>query len=663
MIDALENRRSSWWISAIVVLLWIACIVALWGIRYADVLAPRWTGVLRVIRELALVAWSLGGAYGWGRLILTGFYAQQDEGRNPFWAVGLGCGVLWIATLMVAALHLLRPAWPWLLIGSGWLALLVSTRWHPLPPLRCRTSGSIMHTFFLVVMISSIGYSLVAWALVPPLAWDEVSYHLPIPSIYIESGGLVNIPTMVHSNWPSGMEMLNTLALMMGSEVLPHLIVTAMTVLTALALATFASRTFDAEVAWLAPTIYLAMPMVKYLAGVALIEGALGFFGLVAVWAGYVWLKSGTWRDLAVAGLLGGLAASIKLTGAAIPLAVGGTSLVWLLLRRRGRPWHSILQVAGYGLIALAVVAPWYLRSSVNTGNPFWPFLHSVFGGRHWDAVGDQIHTTWLHSPNLPLTIWNYLGGLWHLTVRPAQFGGLRIGPLILALLPLVPVFWRRKRWPLSYLIGVSGGVYTVWFFTTHQTRFLMGVVPVLALLTAYVVRCLLDAWPGWLAAAGRVALILYFALGLPFVDTRQRALAADRWPYVAGHVSREQFLSTHVDGYPAFQYANQHLSQDARVLLAIWETRGYYLDRDGVWANPISQRVFKWEQFDETETVASFLRSWGITHVFWNEELAIPNVANERHTEKLLRDLLAEYGELLYEYDGFAIYELGLVD
>jgi hypothetical protein len=80
-------------------------------------------------------------------------------------------------------------------------------------------------------------------------------------------------------NWPSGMQVLNVLCLMMGSEILPHLIVTAMTVLTALGLASLARRWLDRDTAWLAATLYLTVPMVRFLSDVALVDGALGFFG------------------------------------------------------------------------------------------------------------------------------------------------------------------------------------------------------------------------------------------------------------------------------------------------------------------------------------------------------------------------------------------------
>lgn len=670
MTESQKNHRDHRWIS-IIALIWATLLIAIYILNYTNPLTPRWARLIQTLKEFTLLGLLLGGAYGWGKLILAKWHDWPEEQFNSIWAFGFGFGVMWIATFVVSAFHLLHPIWPWILIVGGWMAL-IGTR--PLPRLhRPSMPSTAMHWFFLVVIICNLGYTLLAWSLIPPLAWDEVSYHLPIPLIFIEAKGFVNIPTIVHSNWPSGMEMLNTLSLLMGSEILPHLIITAMTVLTAIGLAHFARRWLNQDTAWLAAAIYLATPMIKHLAGLALIEGALGFFGFLAIWAGYVWLENGSWRDLFIAGALGGLAASIKLTGAAIPLVIGATGLIWLLLHRRDELKYSMLHFILYGLTALIVVMPWYIKSIIYTGNPIWPFLYTFLGGRDWDIVGEQFHIAWLHSPNLAITVWNYLKGLWYLTVQSDQFGGYRLGPLIVAFSPLSLLFCRRKYWLIGYLTLVSWGVYTIWFFTTHQTRFLMGIVPVLVLMTAYVINSLLRLWPGWLTELGKVALVIYLASGLPFVDVRQWNMITDRWPYIAGHISRDEFLMKHVDAYQTFQYANHNLPSDAKVLLAIWETRGYYLDRDAIWANPIGQRVIKWEQFDSVEVLGRFLKSLGITHIFWNQKLVIDDfanemltdsvivgdVANEMYIDQLLRNLLADYGTPIYEHSGCAVYEL----
>lgn len=655
----------------LVALAWIALLAVVWLWIYGRVPVPRPAGLARLARELALLAFVLGAAYGWGRLALSGWHTPHGARPNPYFVAGLGFGVLWLSTLAVAALQLLGPAWPWLLLGAGWLALLAGagpgllrfrSGFHAALRAPDLSSWTLFDWFLLLVMVFSLGYSLLAWALVPPLAWDEISYHLPIPRAYIRAGGLVNLPAIVHSNWPAGMEMLDTLALLMGSEVLPHLIVTAMTALTALGLAALARRLLDRGTARLAAALYLSMPMVKYLAGVALIEGALGFYGLLAIWSGFAWLESRDRRDLVLAGLLGGLTASIKLTGAALPLAVGIVGLAWMVLRARREPGRALAHFVAYGLVAFLVVTPWYVKSTIYTGNPIWPFAFNVLGGRNWDVTGDQIHNAFLHLPNLAPTLKNYVAGLWYLTVRWPQFGGLRLGGAILALAPLSLLFWRQKRGLLGYLVAVSAGVYTAWFLTTHQTRFLMGIVPVLALLAAYAFTRLTADRPPWLAALAEVAMVLYLAVGLPFVDAGQRALIGDRWPYVAGHISRREFLAGHVNGYPAFEYANEHLPPDALVLLATFETRGYYLDRATIWANPVGQRLFKWEQFATARDAALFLHAQGVTHIFWNDGLLIPNVANEEYTARLLRSLLDEYGRPLYNAEGFAIYELSPV-
>src|SRR5262249_48606283 len=42
-----------------------------------------------------------------------------------------------------------------------------------------------------------------------------------------------------------------------------------------------------------------------------------------------------------------------------------------------------------YGLLALALLSPWYVRNLVDTGNPLYPFGQSVFAGRNWSREAD----------------------------------------------------------------------------------------------------------------------------------------------------------------------------------------------------------------------------------------------------------------------------------
>lgn len=636
---------------------WMVILAVAWLAAYSAQ-TPRWYSVLSIAKEFALLAALLGGAYGWGRLVLARWFRPQDMGSLHLYSFGVGFGILWSATFVAAMLHVIGTAWPWLLLGGGWLSLILVIKPTPRFELPAVPNWTAIQWLLLLAMGASLIHTLVVWALVPPIAWDEVSYHLPIPRIYIQAGGFISIPSIVHSNWPSGMEMLNMLGLLMGTDILPHLSVTAMTVLTAVCLARIARRWFDHDTAWLAPTLYLTLPMVSYLAGVTLVEGALGFFGVLAVWSGAVWLENRSCRTLVLAGLFGGLAASIKLTGAAIPIAVATTALAHLVLRHQASRSH-LTQLVVYGLVAFTVVAPWYAKSAIYTGNPIWPFLYSIFGGRDWDSLGDQMHTSWLYRPNLSPTLWHYLGGFWHLAAHPERFGGMSPGAASVVLGPLSVLFADRRRWAVGYLASVSIVVYTLWFFTTHQTRFLMGVIPAITLLASFSFCEFLKLWPRQWTGVVWAVMILYLIAISPYMESSSRQRFTDHWLHVAGRVTRDDFLATQVDGYAAFQFANDHLPADSLVLLAPWETRGYYLHRNHIWANPIAQRVIKWEQFNDPNVLAGRLRSSGITHIFWNSKMMIEDTPCQDHIMGLLAALLDQYGQVLYDNDGYRIYEL----
>jgi hypothetical protein len=43
-----------------------------------------------------------------------------------------------------------------------------------------------------------------------------------------------------------------------------------------------------------------------------------------------------------------------------------------------------------FALVVLVAAAPWYVRNTVETGNPLYPFGYGVFGGRHWSNAASE---------------------------------------------------------------------------------------------------------------------------------------------------------------------------------------------------------------------------------------------------------------------------------
>ncbi len=120
---------------------------------------------------------------------------------------------------------------------------------------------------------------------------------------------------------------------------------------------------------------------------------------------------------------------------------------------------------------------------------------------------------------------------------------------------------------------------------------------------------------------------------------------------FLAGQQTREEYLRRNSLGYTAYQYANEHLPADAYVWLALYEVRGYYLDRDYMWANPISQRDLKLEQYSSAEELAQELQRRGFTHILFspNRIKRYLYIQYGPQVTELAKETIARYGRLIY--------------
>ena len=640
--------------------------------------------------QLALVLLLLGAACGFGTVLLTALgLGEIDRLERWLFAAALGMGALSPVLLTLGALGLYYPVVAWALVVLGLALLLLRVRlfailgkpamlaWRSIVDRRSsfaeavRASGDRRRTpaAYLValpialIVLLALGYALLANALTPPVSYDVVAYHFAIPKLYLAAHRIVYIPYIVHSNWPLGAEMLYTLSLLLGSEQLAQLITWAFAALAGAGLVAFGRRWLPPWTGPLAAALFFSIPMVPMLAGTGLVEVPLACYSLLAFYAYWRWREtdSGSW--LVASALLSGCAAAIKLNAAAVAIVLAGLTLLSELLARR--PAHAVRMAAVYGLASLLVVAPWYLKAWIHTGNPIWPFLHPLLGGRNWDAIGTEYLIDFIKAPNLAPSFRNWALGLWFVSTDPAaRFGSYRLGPYLIALLPIaaLPAITDRRMRPLLGALALAGlGLYTIWFLLTHQTRFLMPAVPLLALLAAAGVAWLGQQLPTPLGWAARLAVVAWLLAGAWIFSPERRAELALRWPYLSGQRDRDAYLASVFDDYPAFRYANQHLPLDALVLLAPYEARGYYLDRPYIWMNPIGQRLLRLEQFPNVEAFGAELRRLGVTHMLVNTRYVFTNLRYWQHDEQLMNGIIAAHGRLLFESAQSRLYALDL--
>jgi len=626
---------------------------------------------LLLLHQMGLLSLLLLGAFGYGVQIIKALKMTPRVEAYYLLSTALGLGVLAHLTYVLGMFGLLYESFAWLVVLTGTVIALIDFYKHRkvfqesarLPQF------TWFSLFMFVVLILNAIYPLLTGALSPPVWWDEAAYHLAVPKIYINHRSIVYIPFIPYSNWPMEGEMLFTLGLLLRSEILSHLIEWSSVMLTCWGLYLLGKKIFSSSVGLLAGVLFLLTPMVNTLAGTALIEPTLTLFTFLAVFCFVEWTETLQRRLLVLSALFGGLAASTKLNGALVPLILGLlTAVVTMMRSYSSYRWkQSIQNFVSYGLISFTVVMPWYLKSWVHTGNPFWPFLLEVFGGKNWDALGNEYLLGFIRKPNLPLTPVNWLLGLWRLSTRPLLFGPLQfsVGMHYWIGLPLAlpALLWGRSslRNHLRTLLMITLIFYTAWFLQTHQSRFLMPTIPLLALLSAVGIEWLINLCKEQLGLLIRSGLALFLACASWLATPESRAQVNDHWAFLSGQLTREEFLLREVPGYAAFAYANKVLPDDAYVLLALYESRGYYLDRNYMWANPISQRALRFEEFKDVSDLANALRARGFTHILFRP-VGLERFTYIRYGEditRLVRSLLAQECRLVYSTPELEIYEL----
>jgi hypothetical protein len=494
-----------------------------------------------------------------------------------------------------------------------------------------RTAWGVVSGVLLVVLALA--------ALVPALAppsmsdWDSLSYHLAVPKLYLEHGGFYYIEGISHSNFPFLMEMLYMVPLEFGDAVAAKLIGYWTAVLLVLAAVVMARRHFELRAAPMAALGIAGMPIVLWLATTAYVDTAAALYTLLCVHMLMNYFDSRERGHLVGCAVAAGFAASTKMTGLAlIPVALVWLVADWLYSRSGGNSvpapnrasehnaaskrahnqpeWTRWLMFVG---VALAVCAPWYVKSIVYTGSPVYPFFYSIFGGLNWNAELASHYATQQSKFGMGHGLHSFLMLPYNLTFHSEAFydtAGLFVGPIMLAAVPVLFVAKYRCR-KLAGLLGFFVALVVIWFGLTHQSRYLVPALATLAVLAAAVVYH--DDRLRWV----RRALAAVFAVTAAFGLFTLWPGIQSAWPVAIGRESRHDYLMRALDIYPAQRYMNKRLPRDARVAL-FGDNRGFYLDRRFVWADFGHNLEFA-RRFDSAAEFVGYLKSRGVTHAMVN--------------------------------------------
>ncbi len=490
----------------------------------------------------------------------------------------------------------------------------------------------------------------------PPggVEWDAISYHLADPKQFILAGRVSSLPTEHHSNFPLLMEMLYTLGLMFNGYALANMMHLATAALTTLAIFTFTRGRLGSAFAWLAAVLFISTPVVLWESSVAYIELGLGLYITLAVMAAICATDSGDPKDrsswLMLAGTMAGLSLGVKY------LALIPAFLILILLAVRLRPVSQIVRF----LAVLAIVAsPWYVRNIVNTHNPVYPFYYKLFPGSvNWSAnraaayQSEQAHFGTAHALSQPgPAMRNLLQVPWDLVTLPntdpgtysnkGEFSYLTlVGGLCFAFLPALLLAPGIKSRGLSELTLLAIAQVAAWFFVAQVSRYLVSTLPLLCIAAAWgcasaqaCVRKHGASLSGFAARGcliGSVILVLAQALGtLWSITSGPPLLVPMSLPFVASILRADDgidnYLKRYLDSYASTDWINHNSAQQDRILIYD-DTRGFYLDRQYMWANEEHSAYIPYSTFADGKEMTDWFLKNGYRYAMINMNWAPQN-------------------------------------
>lgn len=587
------------------------------GLRAAIVMAPPALAGLWLVRWLRLESLPLR----W-HLIL---------------GAALGLGTFSILTLTLGLLGVLqRSVWIGLLLllslaGVARLRSLSDPQAKAIatpidnPPSRRR------RPYLWLVACPFAALALLAAANAPGLIWQEegfgydvLEYHLQVPKEYYQLGHIGYLPHNVYANFPSAVEMLYLVAMIVHADTLDigttanmiHLLLGALTIAAAWATA----REWSPRAGVVGGVVMASAGWPAYLSGLAFVENGMLFFAMTG--AGLL-LRSlrlrapgnATAEDaaplgqcglIAVAGLSTGFASGCKYT--ALPLiALPLTVLVVVGAHEAGK--RRIADACLFIAATLLALSPWLAKNMLFTGNPVFPLANSVFKATP-DGWGDAETRQWDLGHSITDTqreLSRCLQVAWSRTIGdPLQ----RIGPGIV-LIALVGLLRRcRDRIDAALIIMLIMQL-AVWLFATHLfARFAVVLLIPLVLLCA---RAVIGSISRLRATVVASTVIIGAGWNLYFAATLHGQESF-------GGAPASLIYDGAVPGYEFFHTVNHELPDDARILL-VGEARAFYFRPRADYCVTFNRNLFlvAIQSAQSPSDVLAWLREKRYTHLLLN--------------------------------------------
>jgi hypothetical protein len=450
------------------------------------------------------------------------------------------------------------------------------------------------------------------------------------------------------------------LAMLLADQVAAKLVHLTFMALTGLALYAFGRQHFSRQAGFLAAALYVTLPLVAWEASTANIDLALACYCFLTVVATHQWWRERQLAWLRVAGLMAGFALSTKLNAVILLIPVGMVVAGVVLLDRRPGPAHRWLPLLHFGGMMLIAAVPWPLLRFVQTGNPVFPFLNTIFKSPQGPATYGSFSVA--AGGNGPSLDW-WLRLPWDVTFNSSAFVEALPSSIVgLGLLALPLLVLSR---PISKDVKLLGALVLtsciIWALTLPNLRYFLPILPIVYVLVGHALASFDQR--GIVSAGGPTFGSLVKGLTLTWIVDSLPLLVATYWgiperiPYrvAFGLESREHYLSRLLLTYDALQFIGRsHAGRATYIFLVSPEVPLVYAP--GLVETHHSRLAQPLLRSTDLQQAATLAQERGITHLLINRRGLQPDVDEAL---VLQRSFLDQYTDIMYAKSNVEVYRL----
>ena len=540
-----------------------------------------------------------------------------------------------------------------------------------------------------LIILNSILVSILS--LVPPISRDALVHHLAVPKLYLEHGGIFELPCMSYSYFPMNLNLLYMIPLYFGNDIAPKFIHFSFALLTGALIYIYLKKRLNTAYGLFGAFLYLSLPIIIKLSITVYVDLGLAFFSFAALIMIFEWVNARfKIKYLIFSGILCGLAMGTKYNGL-ITLLILSLFVPFLYSRFnrdvKNTSVKAILYCIAFIMVSSAVFSPWGIRNYKWKGNPFYPLYNKYFSLKNDNPCIPRYKVK--YSKTTPISRFEARALLYDETpadmfLLPIRvffqgkdndfkyFDG-KLSPLLFFLSILAFVNFRNRnphKYELNALLFFSIIFILIAILSTSvRIRYFLPAIPCLVILSVYGLKNAHDMITRYALRRKRLFLsfvyicipgFILFHTGDYFIEQFNYVKPFN---YISGKVSKDEYISMFRNEYPAMIFINKNLPEDANILFIYNGKRGYYCNRNYIpdEGNNLRMLYSFIQNIQHPVRIREELRQRGITHLFLNNRFVKDRISEDLNKidHQIFLTLMTRYTKKLFDQSGYSLYQL----